>query len=57
MAQSQTQESVFSRINGILEKGLGQLFITASSSQFFNKTDFEQYLAALYILAKRRTDG
>ena len=26
------------------KKGLGHLFITSSSSHFFNKTDFEQYL-------------
>ena len=29
---------------GIVEKGLGHVFITSSSSHFFNKTDFEQYL-------------
>ena len=28
----------------IVEKGLGHLFIISSSSHFFNKTDFEQYL-------------
>ena len=29
---------------GIGEKYLWYLFITSSSSHFFNKTDFEQYL-------------
>ena len=29
---------------GIAEKGLEHLFITSSNSQFFNKTDLEQYL-------------
>ena len=33
-----------SRIRGIVEKGLGHLFITSNSSHFFNKTDFEQCL-------------
>ena len=27
-----------------MEKGLGHLFITSSSSNFFNKTDFEHFL-------------
>ena len=36
MVQSQTNYIVFSRIRGI--------FITSSSSYFFNITDFEQYL-------------
>ena len=27
-----------------MKKSLGHLFITSSSSRFFNKTDFEQYL-------------
>ena len=27
-----------------MEKGLGHLFISSTSSNFFNKTDFEQYL-------------
>ena len=34
---------VFLRIKGIGEKYLGHVFITSSSSRFFNKTDFEQY--------------
>ena len=34
----------FSRMKGIGEKDLEHLFITSSSSHFFNKTDFEQYL-------------
>ena len=29
---------------GIVEEGLGHLFITSTSSYFFNKTDFEQSL-------------
>ena len=29
---------------GIVEKGLGHVFIASSSSHFFNKTDLEQYL-------------
>ena len=28
----------------MVEKGLGHLFITSSSSHFFNKTNFEQYM-------------
>ena len=32
------------RIIGIVEKELHYLFITSSSSHFFNKADFEQYL-------------
>ena len=31
----------------IVEKGLGLLFITPSSSHFFNETDFEQYLSTI----------
>ena len=31
-------------MKGIREKYLGHLVITSSSSHFFNKTDFEQYL-------------
>ena len=27
-----------------MEKGLGHFFVTSSSSHFFNKTDFEQYV-------------
>ena len=27
-----------------MEKSLGHLFVTSSSSYFFNKTDFERYL-------------
>ena len=29
---------------GMVEKGLGHLFSISSSSHFFNKTDFKQYL-------------
>ena len=29
---------------GIVEKSLGHMFITSSSSYFFNKIDFEHYL-------------
>ena len=32
---------------GIVEKGLGHLFITSSSSNFFNKTDLKQYLSTI----------
>ena len=35
---------VFLRIRGTVEQGLGNLFVASSSSHFFNKTDFEQYL-------------
>ena len=35
---------VFSQISGIVEKDFGYLFITSSSSHFFNKTDAKQYL-------------
>ena len=42
--QSKTDYIVFSRIRGMVEKGLGTLFITSSISHFFNKTDFKQYL-------------
>ena len=45
MVRSQTIKSRRLLANkGIVEKGLGYLFITSSSSHFFNKTDFEQYL-------------
>ena len=30
-----------------MKKGLGNLFITTSSSHFFNKTDFKQYLLTI----------
>ena len=33
------------RIREIVGKGLGYLFIISSSSHFFNKTDFEQYMS------------
>ena len=32
---------IFANYKGNLEKGLGHLFITSSSSHFFDKTDFE----------------
>ena len=35
--------SIFSN-KGIREKYLGHFFVTSSSSHFFNKIDFEQYL-------------
>ena len=44
MIGSQTDSIVFLRLSGIVEKGLGHLIITSSSSHFFNKVDFEQYL-------------
>ena len=34
---------VFSRIRGIVGKGLGHFLITLSSSDFFYTTDFKQY--------------
>ena len=43
MVQSQTDKNVYSRIKGIVEKGLEHLYITLSSSHFFNKIAFEQY--------------
>ena len=44
MVRSQTYQIVFSHIRGLVEKGLGYLFITSSSFHFFSKTNFEQYL-------------
>ena len=44
MVRSRTDYMVFLRIKEIVENGFGHLFITSSSSHFFNKTDFEQYL-------------
>ena len=44
MVRTQTDQIVFLRVRVIVEKGLGHLFITSSSSHFFNKTDFPQYL-------------
>ena len=44
MVRSQTDKNVFLQIKGIVEKDLGHLFITSSSSHFFNKTNFERYL-------------
>ena len=38
------EEIVFSRIRGIEKKGLGHLYLTSSSSYFFDKTGCEQYL-------------
>ena len=32
-----------------MEKGFGHLFISSTSSHFFNKTNFEQYLVELRI--------
>ena len=46
MARSQTNEIVFLRKRGIVEKDLWPLFITLNCSYFFNKTDFEQYLVS-----------
>ena len=34
-------------MRGIVEKGLGNLFITLSSFHFFKKTNLEQYLLVL----------
>ena len=44
MVQSQLDQTVFSRIKGIVENGLGHLFLTSSSSHFLNQTDFQQSL-------------
>ena len=35
--------NLFSRKKGIVKQGLGHLFITLSTSLFFNKTDLELY--------------
>ena len=40
----QTEQIVFSQIKRIGEKYLWHLFIISSSSDFFNKTNFKQYL-------------
>ena len=32
---------------GIVEQGLGHLFITSNTSHFFNKTDLEHYRSEL----------
>ena len=44
--------NLFSRIKRIMEQGLGHLFNTSNSSQFFNKTDLEQYA---YLFTTRST--
>ena len=44
MVRRQNGLNPFLRIRGIVEQGWEQLFIISSSSHFFNKTDFEQYL-------------
>ena len=44
MIPSRTDYNVFLQIGGIVEKGLGTLFITSSSPHFFNETDFESHL-------------
>ena len=44
MVRSQTNYIAVLQIKKIVEKGLRHLFVTSSSSHFFNKTDFEQYL-------------
>ena len=38
------KSTVFLRIWGIVELGLGHLFVTSSSTHLFNKTDHEQCL-------------
>ena len=35
---------IFTDLRGIVEQGLGQLFITSSNSHFFNTIDLELYL-------------
>ena len=59
MVRIQTDENVFSRIRGIVEKGLQHLFIISSSHHFSSKTDFEQYLFKLRLLSlfTPRPDG
>ena len=42
--------NLFVRIRGIAHQGFGHLFITSSSSHFFNKTHHEQYLFKHYSL-------
>ena len=44
MVRCQTNKVVFSLIREIEEKGFGHFFIISSSSHFFNKADFEEYL-------------
>ena len=55
MVGSQTDEIVLFRIRGIVEKGLGHLWITSSSSLFFNNIDSKLYLfkrLSLYLVAQ-----
>ena len=40
---STTEALIFADIE-YMEQGFGHLFVTSSSSHFFNKTDLEQYL-------------
>ena len=42
--------NLLSQIRGIVENGLGHLFITSSSSHFFNKTDLELYISEVVLL-------
>ena len=44
IVRSQADKMVLSRIRGTVEKGLRHLFITSSSSHFFQESNFEQYL-------------
>ena len=44
VVRSQTDYVVLSHTRGIVKQVSGNLSITSSSSHFFNKTDFEQYL-------------
>ena len=42
--------NLLSQIRGIVENSLGHLFITSSSSHFFNKTDLELYIPEVVLL-------
>ena len=50
IVRSQTDQTVFSRIKGIVKQGLGHSYSTSTSSHFSNKTDFKQYLFNLSAL-------
>ena len=40
-----------------MEKNLGHLFITSSSSHFFNKTDFEQLFGTRFFFSTNKPVG
>ena len=49
--ESNEFKSIFAEKRGIVEKDVGHHFMTSSSCQFFNKTDFKQHL--FKVLRKR----